>query len=174
MFFLRISLKPILNDPNDLILVVLVCMKINLFVIVCPLWVWSKNLISKKAESIMIRDSFDLSFEFRTNSRSGIMAIVVDNKSNDSFFLELTDSQVREGQLDPMSPIYFITKFHQAQIDVVYKRWGRLVLDRLLVRPALQRHLGQRERHVEQQQNVSHRQKQLLHQTTSMSAKSAH
>jgi hypothetical protein len=53
------------------------------------------NYLCNKARQVEIRDKFDLSFDFRTNSKNGILAIISDSYSNDCFFIELYDSQLK-------------------------------------------------------------------------------
>lgn len=48
-----------------------------------------------KAKQIEIKDTFDLSFDFRTNAKNGILAIISDSYTNDCFFIELYDSQLK-------------------------------------------------------------------------------
>lgn len=66
-------------------------------------WIYNYSLlnitITNKAESVLIRDTFELSFDFRTNAKNAILAIVVDDNTKDSFFMELYDSQVRKNDL---------------------------------------------------------------------------
>lgn len=47
-----------------------------------------------KADRLSINGSFNVSFSFRTTARNGILMIIVDPRTNDSFFVELYDSQV--------------------------------------------------------------------------------
>jgi hypothetical protein len=51
-------------------------------------------IINFLAENITIKDSFDISFQFRTSQPNGVLMLIVDSKTNDSFFIELYDSQV--------------------------------------------------------------------------------
>ena len=48
-----------------------------------------------KAKHLEIKDTFDLSFDFRTSQKNGILAIISDSYSSDCFFIELYDSQLK-------------------------------------------------------------------------------
>lgn len=48
------------------------------------------------ADHIQIKDSFSVSFQFRTTAANGLIMILVNQHTNDAFFIELVDSQVRQ------------------------------------------------------------------------------
>ncbi len=52
------------------------------------------SLIYLQAEHLSIHGSFNISFSFRTTARDGIVMLIVDPVTSDSFFVELYDSQV--------------------------------------------------------------------------------
>jgi hypothetical protein len=56
--------------------------------------VFNGNSFGLLSSSMQIKDAFDLSFDFRTSARNGILAIINDTFSSDCFFIELYDSQV--------------------------------------------------------------------------------
>jgi hypothetical protein len=56
---------------------------------------FSSNQFAILAQHLTIKDNFDVSFKFRTSSKNGVLMMVVDSYSNDSFFIELCDSQVK-------------------------------------------------------------------------------
>lgn len=47
------------------------------------------------AERVQIKDPFNVSFSFRTTAKNGILMIIVDKITNNSFFVELVDSQIK-------------------------------------------------------------------------------
>jgi hypothetical protein len=57
--------------------------------------VFNGNSFGLLSSSMQIKDTFDLSFDFRTSARNGILAIISDTFSSDCFFIELYDSQLK-------------------------------------------------------------------------------
>lgn len=47
------------------------------------------------AERVQIKDPFSVSFSFRSTVKNGILMIIVDKFTNNSFFVELVDSQIK-------------------------------------------------------------------------------
>ncbi|CAF0709204.1 unnamed protein product [Brachionus calyciflorus] len=62
-------------------------------------------------EHLSIKDSFNVSFDFKTTAKNGILMIVVDPSTQDSFFIELYDSQLKATLLIDGEPDSCWTEF---------------------------------------------------------------
>lgn len=57
--------------------------------------VFNGNSFGILSEHLTIRDTFNVAFQFKTTAQNGVLMIIVDRSTHDSFFIELYDSQLK-------------------------------------------------------------------------------
>lgn len=57
--------------------------------------IFNGNSFGILSEHLTIRDTFNVAFQFKTTAQNGVLMIIVDRSTKDSFFIELYDSQLK-------------------------------------------------------------------------------
>ena len=118
----------------------------------------------------MIQNIFEVAFQFRTTIRNGIVMIITDNSTGDSFFIELYDSQVSFFFVGFIKGGKLLIGFQfKVKGNPVCGRRAWQLLDRFQHGCIEQSHLDRRASQDCQQQNDHDSKEWVLHQEASMS-----
>ncbi len=69
---------------------------------------------TSKADKVQISNGFNVSFQFCTSNKNGLLVIIVDKQTNNSFFIEMINYQVNT------SYFFFINRYAEKKDSIIF------------------------------------------------------